>query len=89
MRTLFLMTLSALAAVATGCMSDVRSSGKSFTYDCSGLGKGWGDCAEKADAQCGAHNYTVVSRTGEAEGKGSSGNTEMKRTMVVSCNQRQ
>jgi hypothetical protein len=68
-------------------MSDVKSSGggKTFTYDCSGLGKGWGDCTEKANAQCGARNFTIVSQNGEAEGKGTGGNTEMKRTLVVSC----
>ena len=89
MRTLFLLMLSALAAAATGCMSDVRTADKNSTYDCSGLGKGWGDCTEKADAECGARNYTVVSRTGAADEKGSSGNTEMKRTMVVRCNRQQ
>jgi len=89
MRTFFLLILGTLAAAASGCMSDTRPSDRSFTYDCSGPGKGWGDCTDKADAQCGAHNYTVVSRNGEAEQKGSAGNTEMKRTMVVSCNGRQ
>jgi hypothetical protein len=85
MRTLFLLTLTTLAAAATGCMSDMKSPDKNFTYDCSGLGKGWGDCTQKADAQCGANNYAVVSRTGEAEEKPSSGNTEMKRTLMVTC----
>ena len=87
MRVLTLLTLAALTAAATGCMSDVKSSdgARTFTYDCSGLGKGWGDCTEKADAQCGARNYTIVSQNGEAESKGASGNTEMKRTLVVSC----
>ena len=85
MRTLFLLTLSTLAIAATGCMSEVKSSDKTLTYDCSGLGKGWGDCTQKADAECGANNYTVVSRTGAADEKGSSGNTEMKRTLVISC----
>jgi len=86
MRVIALLTLGVLAATA-GCMSDVKSSNdaKTFTYDCSGLGKGWGDCNEKADAKCGARNYTIVSQSGEAENKGTSGNTEMKRTLVVSC----
>ena len=86
MRIVNLMMLSMLAAAATGCMTDTKSSDKTFTYDCSGLGKGWGDCTQQADTQCGAHNYRVVSRTGEAGDKGSTGTTEMKRTMVVSCN---
>ena len=88
MRILVLLTLGILAATGAGCMGDVKSSkppAKTFTYDCSGLGKGWGDCNEKADAQCGAHNYTVVSQKGDAEGKSSSGNTEMRRTLVVTC----
>ena len=86
MRVIALLTLGVLAATA-GCMSDMKSSNdaKTFTYDCSGLGKGWGDCNEKADAKCGARNYTIVSQSGEAENKGTSGNTEMKRTLVVSC----
>ncbi|GAC1412814.1 MAG: hypothetical protein NVSMB6_14710 [Burkholderiaceae bacterium] len=87
MRISALLTFGAFVAASTGCMSDVKSSNvaKTFTYDCSGLGKGWGDCAEKADAQCGPHNYTTVSRNGDTENKGASGNTEMKRTLVVSC----
>lgn len=87
MRAFTLLTLGVLAATGTGCMSDVKSSdgAKTFTYDCSGLGKGWGDCTEKADAQCGVRNYTIVSQKGSADEKGASGNTEMKRTLVVSC----
>ncbi len=86
MRALFLLTLSTTLIAVTGCASNAPVVGKNTTYDCSGLGKGWGDCSEKADAACGAHNYTVVSRSGEPEEKGSSGNSEMKRTMVVQCN---
>jgi hypothetical protein len=87
MRMFALLTFGVLAAASAGCMSDVKSSSgaKTFTYDCSGLGKGWGDCNEKADAQCGAGKYTIVSQNGEAESKGIGGNTEMKRTLVVSC----
>ena len=84
MRTLFLLTLGIAAAATAGCMSDMRSSDATQTYDCSGPGKGWGDCTAKADAECGANKYAVVSRTGESD-KGTAGNTEMKRTMVISC----
>jgi hypothetical protein len=85
MRTLLLPILLTLAA--TGCMSNTKSSDSALThsYDCSGLAKGWGDCTQKADAECGANNYTVMSRNGEADDKGNGGNSEMKRTMVVSC----
>lgn len=86
MRVFTLLTLATLAAASAGCTDSVKPSGpQTFTYDCSGLGKGWGDCNEKADAQCGAHNYTIVSQKGDAEGKNTSGNTEMKRTLVVTC----
>lgn len=86
MRVLTLLTLGVLAAAGAGCTNnDVKSTTQTFTYDCSGLGKGWGDCTEKADAQCGVHNYTTVSQQGEAEGKNAGGNTEMKRTLVVTC----
>jgi hypothetical protein len=85
MRVFTLLALGFLAAAATGCTDNVKPSAQTFTYDCSGLGKGWGDCTEKADAQCGAHNYTTVSQKGDAESKGTSGNTEMKRTLVVTC----
>jgi len=80
------LILGVLALAGTGCMSDAKTQGKTLTFDCSGIGKGWGDCTEKADAQCGAHSYTVVSREGAAEGKSGERNTEMKRTLVVSCN---
>jgi len=85
MRVFTLLALGFLAAAATGCTNNTKPTAQTFTYDCSGLGKGWGDCTEKADAQCGAHNYTTVSQKGDAEGKGTSGNTEMKRTLVVTC----
>jgi hypothetical protein len=88
MRISTVLTLAVFAVASTGCMSDVKSSsgGKTLSYDCSGLGKGWGDCTEKADAQCGARKYTIVSRNGDVDAKGAAGNTEMKRTLVVSCN---
>jgi hypothetical protein len=82
-----LLALTILAAFATGCTSEVKSE-RTLTFDCSGPGKGWGDCSDKADAECGAHNYAVVSRTGAADASNSTGNTEMKRTMVVSCNRK-
>jgi len=87
MRVSILLTLGALAAASSGCMSDMKhSSGtKTLTFDCSGPGNGWGDCTEKADAQCGARSYTIVARNGDVEGNNPGGNTEMKRTLVVSC----
>lgn len=87
MRISNLLTIVALAAVSSGCMSEVKSSSgaKASTFDCSGAGNGWGDCTEKADAQCGVGNYTIVARNGGVEGKNPGGNTEMKRTLVVSC----
>jgi len=87
MRIFTVLTLATLAAAGAGCStSSVKTAEpQTFTYDCSGMGKGWGDCNEKADAQCGVRNYTTVSQNGEAENKGISGNTEMKRTLVVSC----
>lgn len=85
MRTLFLLMLGTVAAASSGCMTEIKHRDKDLTFHCSGVDKGWGDCSEKADAECGAHNYTVVSRTGDADEKGASGNSEMKRTMVVRC----
>jgi len=85
MRTLVLLTLAIAAAASTGCMSDMKTSDNTKTYDCSGPGKGWGDCTAKADAECGANQYAVVSRTGESDAKAAAGNSEMKRTMVISC----
>jgi hypothetical protein len=86
MRMKALICAAALAASASGCMSDAKpGAGKTFTYDCSGLGKGWGDCTEQADRQCGAHNYTTVSQVADSDAKGAGGSTEMKRTLVVAC----
>ena len=81
MRAHDMLTLAVLIAATTGCsMGESRSHAPhTFTYDCSGLGKGFGDCDEKAAAQCGARGYDVVSRTGDSV------NNEMKRTMIVSC----
>lgn len=87
MRIFALLTLGVVTAAGAGCMGDVKSSKptRTFTYDCSGVDQGWGDCAKKADAQCGAHNYATVSQNAEAGNKATGGNTEMKRTLVVSC----
>ena len=81
MRIHDMLTLTVLIAAVAGCsMGERHSHGpQTFTYDCSGLGKGFGDCDEKAAAQCGKQGYDVVSRTGDSV------NNEMKRTMVVSC----
>jgi len=84
MRTLFTLLIVGAAVAASGCMSGTKKAGN-FSYDCSGAGKGWGDCREKADAQCGANNYTVISGEGGAENADASGNTAMKRVLVVTC----
>ena len=78
----------ALAAAVSSCDMMGTKNGrdaKTFTYDCSGLGKGWGDCTNSADAQCGTRNYNIISQAGGADSTNAKGNTEMKRTLVVSC----
>ena len=85
MRTAIALSTLILAAATSGCMNAAKPDAKTFTYECSGLGKGWGDCTDKADAQCGAKNYTIVSQSGNADEKSASGNTAMKRTLVVTC----
>lgn len=90
MRTIPLLLILLLAAATTGCMTNTRSSdaSKTLTFDCSGPGKGWGDCSDQASAKCGNHNYDTISQTGNADGQGPNGNSEMKRTLVVSCKQK-
>ena len=86
MRINTMLTLTAFVAAVAGCsMGQPHSDGPpTFTYDCSGLGKGFGDCTDKATAQCGTRGYNVVSQTGDSAATGK-GTTEMKRTLVVSC----
>ena len=95
MRPIAILMATILVASAAGCATGTKSDGtksdgaksdgaKTFTYDCSGLGKGWGDCTEKADAKCGIRKYEIISQSGSAEDKGTGGKTEMKRTLVVS-----
>ena len=81
MRTHDMLSLTLLVVAIAGCsMGEPRShSAKTLTFDCSGLGKGFDVCDEKASAQCGTQGYDVVSRTGDSV------NNQMKRTMVVSC----
>jgi len=81
MRVQDMLSLALLIVAAAGCsMGERHSHGtQTFTYDCSGLGKGFDDCEAKAAAQCGKQGYDVVSRTGDSV------NNEMKRTVVVSC----
>ncbi len=87
MRTIPILLLLLLAASAAGCMMNTRSSdgAKTFTYDCSGAGNGWDDCNKKAAAQCGSSGFNIISQNGSADGQGPTGNSEMKRTLVVSC----
>jgi hypothetical protein len=81
MRAHNLLTLTMFVGAITGCsMGETHSNGaRTLTLDCSGLGKGFDDCEQKAAAQCGTKGFDVVSRTGDSV------NNEMKRTMVVSC----
>ena len=84
MRSYIALLIMGVAVAASGCMSGTKKAGN-FSYDCSGAGKGWGDCREKADAQCGPNNYTVISGEGGAGNANAGGNTEMKRVLVVTC----
>jgi hypothetical protein len=86
MRSQATLTLTLLIAAAAGCSMNqpYNDSAHTFTYDCSGPGKGFGDCTDKAAAQCGARGYNVVSQTGNAADTGD-GKTQMKRTLIVSC----
>lgn len=87
MRTIPILLILLFAASAAGCMTNTKSSDgdKTFTFDCSGTGKGWGDCSDQASAKCGNHNFNIISQIGNADGQGPTGNSEMKRTLVVSC----
>jgi hypothetical protein len=70
----------------SGCMSDTRTTSTTRnSYDCSGTGKGWDDCTRQADAQCGTNNYSVISGKGDVRDTAPGGNSEMKRTLVVTC----
>jgi hypothetical protein len=77
-------TLAVLVASMASCSSD-QSRPQTHTYDCSGPGNGFGDCTEKAKAQCGSRGCNIVSQTDDAAAPSGSGTTEMKRTLVVSC----
>jgi hypothetical protein len=82
-----IIALLVICACSAGCMTDTKSKSndhKTYTYDCSGLGQGWGDCTDQADKQCGPHNYSTVSQNGSPDAKGD-GTTQMKRTLVVTC----
>ena len=85
MRTSSLLFVLSIASLGTGCaMTGKTTSGKTMTYDCSGVGKGWDDCTKQADAQCGANSYTVVSRKIDSQST-TSGTSEMSRVLTVSC----
>lgn len=87
MRTIPILLILLLAATTAGCMTNTRSSdgARTFTFDCSGRGSGWDDCNKQAAAQCGDNNFNIISQIGSADGQAPSGNSEMKRTLVVSC----
>jgi len=86
MRAQTILMLTVLVAAVSGCSMGQSHAGgpQKFTYDCSGLGKGFGDCTEKATAQCGTRGFDVISQTGDAADSGN-GTTQMKRTLIVSC----
>ncbi len=75
-----------IVAVATvsGCATDGHHSGRRLSFNCSGVGKGWDDCTQQADAQCGAKGYDIVARNIDSTSS-ASGTSEMKRELVVTC----
>jgi hypothetical protein len=85
MRSLIVLLVITLAATATGCATTGKNaSGKSLTFDCSGAGHGWDECTKKAEAACGAKGFDVVKRNIDSQST-SSGTSEMKRELDVSC----
>jgi hypothetical protein len=88
MRIYLCIATLAFGFAGSGCdMHDTRSSSATgkHSYDCSGTGKGWDDCTRQADAQCGTNNYSIISGKSDAANTTASGNSEMKRTFVVTC----
>jgi hypothetical protein len=87
MRIRCVMIVAVSVAGICGCMSETKvdaSRKSAYSYDCSGPGKGWGDCLDQARAQCGEHGYNMISQTGDAADSGKGG-TEMKRVLVIGC----
>lgn len=85
MRSLFVLLVITLAATATGCATmEKNGAGKALTFDCSGAGHGWEECTQKAQAACGAKGFDVVKRNVDSQST-SSGTSEMKRELQVSC----
>ena len=79
-----LISIPLLAAMATGCATDSHNNAQHLSFNCSGAGNGWDDCAKQADAKCGAKGYDVVSRNIDSV-SGASGTSEMKRELIVAC----
>ncbi|MEP6484022.1 MAG: hypothetical protein ABJB01_06200 [Rudaea sp.] len=85
MRSLIVLLAVTLAALATGCATMGNNTvGKAMTFDCSGAGHGWDECTQKAQTACGAKGFDVVKRNIDSQST-SSGTSEMKRELQVSC----
>ena len=85
MRSLIVLLVVTLAATATGCaMNNKTVASKSLTFDCSGAGHGWDECTKKAEAACGTKGFDTVKRNIDSQST-SSGTSEMKRELSVSC----
>jgi hypothetical protein len=86
MRVFTVLTLATLAAAATGCTSSVKSSEpQTFTYDCSGLGKAGATAMKKRTLSVAPTTTRSCPRRATRRARTASGNTEMRRTLVVTC----
>lgn len=54
-----------LVACTTNSKTLVTHGTTGIQIDCSGLGSGWDMCYERADRECKAQGYKVITRTGD------------------------
>ena len=90
--TALLTLLGGCATVQETYAPDGR---KAFTFNCSGLARGWDKCYTAAGQKCGASGYDILDRTGEdatvagvggnQTGFGGSFAKTQERSMLVAC----
>ncbi|PUA42231.1 hypothetical protein C5U62_27585 [Pseudomonas protegens] len=78
-----------------GCVTNVKThavrGGSGIEIDCSGLGVGWGKCYERAELECGADGYKVITKSIDSKDEegdypfGWNPAGYLTRTMLVVC----
>ncbi len=89
------LSIVVLFFLLAGCVTNVKThavrGGSGIEIDCSGLGVGWDKCYERAELECRAGGYQVITKSSDARDEegdypfGWNPAGYLTRTMLVVC----